>query len=246
MDNQDYTRFTKRLKSLASPQIRIEISGVVNDYPVYRVLLHQGTGERKNILISAGVHGDEPAGPEVALRFLERDNTDLLEHFAFLILPCVNPCGYVHNTRENGHGIDINRSFESADVDVAEVNIVKQAIQGQRFDFFIDFHEDWEAVGFYLYEGQRDSRWMGPRIIRSVESIGQIDSESGENELPLADGVFQIDPAWGDAGMAPYIYHLHADHVMICETPTRWHLEQRITAHLTALDTALAIIQSTA
>ncbi len=237
MSGQDYTRFTERLKSLKSPCMRIETAGVVDDYPIYRALLEDGLDVRKNILITGGIHGDEPAGPTLVLRFLERDNTDLLQRFRFLILPCINPYGYVHNTRENKRGLDLNRSFE--ETGVAEVDIIKETIEGQRFDFCIDFHEDWEAIGVYLYEGQRDEGWIGPKVTRAIEEIGQIDGEAGENDLPIADGVFQVDPAWGDAGLVAYLYHFHSDHVMICETPTSWPLEQRTAAHLTALDVAL-------
>jgi hypothetical protein len=225
------------LESLNSSYTRIETVGVVDDYPLHRVSLEDGLGVKKNILITGGIHGDEPAGPASVLRFLERDNTHLLQCFKFLILPCINPYGYVHNTRKNKRDLDLNRLFE--ETGIAEVDIVKETIEGQRFHFCIDFHEDWEAEGVYLYEAQRNERWIGPEITRQIEKIGRIDGEVGESDLPIADGVFQVDPAWGDAGLAPYLFHFSADHVMICETPTSWHLDQRTAAHLAALDAAL-------
>ena len=237
MDHRDYTCFTKRLESLNSSYTRIETVGVVDDYPLHRVSLEDGLGVKKNILITGGIHGDEPAGPASVLRFLERDNTHLLQRFKFLILPCINPYGYVHNTRKNKRDLDLNRLFE--ETGIAEVDIVKETIEGQRFHFCIDFHEDWEAEGVYLYEAQRNERWIGPEITRQIEKIGRIDGGAGESDLPIADGVFQVDPAWGDAGLAPYLFHFSADHVMICETPTSWHLDQRTAAHLAALDAAL-------
>ena len=237
MDHRDYTCFTKRLESLNSSYTRIETVGVVDDYPLHRVSLEDGLGVKKNILITGGIHGDEPAGPASVLRFLERDNTHLLQRFKFLILPCINPYGYVHNTRKNKRGLDLNRLFE--ETGIAEVDIVKETIEGQRFHFCIDFHEDWEAEGVYLYEAQRNERWIGPEITCQIEKIGRIDGGAGESDLPIADGVFQVDPAWGDAGLAPYLFHFSADHVMICETPTSWHLDQRTAAHLAALDAAL-------
>ena len=237
MVHRDYTRFTERLESLRSSNTQIETVGVVDDYPIYRVLLAADQRVDKNILITGGIHGDEPAGPAAILRFLERDNSHLLQHFKFLILPCTNPYGYVHNTRENRKGLDLNRLFE--ETGIVEVDLIKETIEGQRFHFCIDFHEDWEATGVYLYEGQRDEQWIGPKITRQIEKIGPIDGEVGESDLPIADGVFQVDPAWGDAGLAPYLFHFSADHVIICETPTSWRMDQRTAAHLTALDVAL-------
>ena len=218
----------------------METVGVVDDYPICRVLLEAGQGVYKNILITAGIHGDEPAGPAAVLRFLERDNTHLLQRFKFLILPCLNPYGYVHNIRENKRGVDLNRSFE--ETGITEIDIVKEAVAGQRFDFCIDFHEDWEAKGVYFYEAQRDKRWIGPEITRQIEKIGPIDGEMGESDLPITDGVFQVDPAWGDEGLTPYLFHFSADHAMVCETPTSWSLDRRTAAHLIALDTALELL----
>ena len=237
MAHRDYSRFVERLISLSSPCTRIETVGVVDDYPIHRVLLAADRRVDKNILIAGGIHGDEPAGPSAILRFLERDNSPLLQHFKFLILPCINPYGYVHNTRENKKGIDLNRSFEESSI--VEIDIIKKAVEGQRFDFCIDFHEDWEAKGVYFYEAQRENRWIGPKITPQIEKIGPIDREMGESDLPIADGVFQTDPEWGNVGFAPYVFHFNADHVMTCETPTSWHMDRRIAAHLTALDVAL-------
>ena len=237
MVRRDYACFTERLESLNSSHTQIATAGVVDSYPIHRISLETGQSVHKNILITGGIHGDEPAGPASVLRFLERDNTHLLQRFKFLILPCINPYGYVHSTRENKRGVDLNRSFE--DTDIAEVEIVKATVAEQRFDFCIDFHEDWEAKGVYLYEAQRDERWIGPKITRQIENIGPIDGEMGENDLPIADGVFEVDPAWGTVGLVSYLFHFNADHVMICETPTRWSLDKRAAAHLTALDVAL-------
>lgn len=240
MVRRDYTCFTERLESLNSSHTRIETVGVVDDYPIYRVVLASDPGVDKNILIAGGIHGDEPAGPASILRFLERDNAHLLQRFKFLILPCINPYGYVHNTRENKEGLDLNRSF--GETGIAELDIVKEVIEGQRFNFCIDFHEDWEAKGVYFYEAQRNEQWIGPEITRQIEKIGPVDGEMGESDLPIADGVFRVDPAWGDVGFAPYVFRFNADHVMTCETPTSWHMDQRTAAHLAALDAALSIL----
>ena len=235
MGGQDYARLTRRLKALNLPCM--ETAGVVDGFPIYRILLEGGPGGRR-VLLSAGIHGDEPAGPEAVLCFLERDAADLLPHFTFLILPCINPYGYVHNRRENRKGEDINRSFAD---DVAESNIVKQVLEGQRFDLFVDLHEDWEATGFYMYEGRRDEAWVGPEIVCEVEKIGAIDRDSGESEsdIPISEGVFKADPAWGTRGIVSYVHRYHAEHVVIFETPTSWPLKQRTAAHLTALDAIL-------
>ena len=239
MEGHDLGRLTRRLEALDLADMEMDTAGFVGDYPIYCIRLGGDPRGRKRVLLSAGVHGDEPAGPEAVLAFLERNPAYLLRHFTFLILPCVNPFGYVHNRRENREGEDINRSFSEAGV--REGEIVRRILKGKRFDLYVDFHEDWEATGFYLYEGRRDERWAGPAIVREVEKVGAIDpdGEEEENDLPISRGVYKVSPSWGTGGIVPYVYHYHADHVLIFETPTAWPMAQRTAAHLAGLDTAL-------
>jgi hypothetical protein len=232
---RDYAEVTERLKNLDVP---IELLGTVHNYSIYQIRLAASVDTPKHVLITGGMHGDEPAGVEAVLQFLERDNTARLKNFSFLVIPCINPYGYVHNTRETLDGIDINRAFETEDV--AEVAIVKKALGKTQFSLAIDFHEDYDATGFYLYEGKRDEKYIGPKLAVAAKAIGSIDPEdSGEDAPDLAEGVYKVATSWGTQGLAPYLLHFHSEHVIISETPTIWQLEQRAALHLTVLDTAL-------
>lgn len=232
---RDYSKIVNRLHHFDLP---LDLIGTVNDYPIYQICLESSIEAPKNILITGGVHGDEPAGVEAVLQFLARDNTELLKQFTLVVIPCVNPYGYVHDTRENSDGVDINRSFETEEV--SEVAIVKKALGQTQFSLAIDFHEDYEATGFYLYEGKRDEQYIGPEIANVVKSIGPIDTEdSGEDAPDIAEGVYKVATEWGTQGLAPYLLHFHSKHVIITETPTVWPLEQRAALHLGVLDTAL-------
>lgn len=235
---RNYAEVTERLNHLDVP---IESLGTVHTYPIYQIHLASSAEIPKRVLITGGMHGDEPAGVEVVLQFLARDNTALLENFSFLVLPCINPYGYVHNTRETLGGIDLNRAFETEDV--AEVAIVKKALGQTQFSLAIDFHEDYDATGFYLYEGKRDEKYIGPKLATAAKAIGPIDPEDpGEDAPDLAEGVYKVATSWGTQGLTPYLLHFHSEHVIISETPTVWQLEQRVALHLTILDTALSII----
>ena len=235
---RDYTEITERLKHLEVP---IEQFGTVCNYPIYQIHLASSVDTSKHVLITGGMHGDEPAGVEAVLQFLERDNTTLLKNFSFLVIPCINPYGYVHNTRETLDGIDLNRAFETDDV--AEVAIVKKALGQTQFSLAIDFHEDYDATGFYLYEGKRDEKYIGPRLATAAKAVGPLDPDDpGEDAPDLAEGVYKVATSWGTQGLTPYLLHFHSEHVIISETPTVWQLEQRVALHLTILDTALDLI----
>lgn len=232
---RDYNKLVDRIEQIGLPY---NIIGTVNTYPIYKLDIKSSSAKPKNILITGGLHGDEPAGVEAVLQFLERDNTNIQQLFSFTVIPCINPYGYVYNIRENQDAIDINRSFETDDVQ--EVRIVKKTIDNIKYSFTIDFHEDYEAQGFYLYEGKRDEQYIGPEIANKVITIGPIDSDdSGEDTTEIVQGVYKVASKWGTQGLAPYLLHFHSEHVLITETPTVWSLQQRAYLHLGVLDAAL-------
>ena len=51
------------------------------------------------VYISTGIHGDEPAGPLAALQLLGDDQWP--DDAEIVLLPCLNPVGFVSNQREN-------------------------------------------------------------------------------------------------------------------------------------------------
>lgn len=235
---RNYAEIIERLKHLDRP---MEVIGTAHGYPIHQIRLASSRQMSRRVLITGGMHGDEPAGVEAVLQFLERDNTPLLKNFSFLVIPCLNPYGYVHNTRETLGDVDINRAFETEDI--AEVAIVKKALGQTQFSLAIDFHEDYDATGFYLYEGKRDEKYIGPELAAAAKAIGPIDPEDpGEDAPDLAEGVYKVATSWGTQGLTPYLLHFHSEHVIISETPTVWELQQRASLHLTILDTALNIL----
>ena len=240
---RNYAEVTERLNRLDVPIKRLGTVHTKENYnwPIYHIHLASPADRPKHVLITGGMHGDEPAGVEAVLQFLERDNTALLKNFSFSVIPCINPYGYVHNTRETRDDIDINRAFEAEDV--AEVAIVKEALGQTQFSLAIDFHEDYDATGFYIYEGKRDEKYIGTKLATAAKAIGPIDPDDpGEDAPDLAEGVYKVATSWGTQGLTPYLLHFHAEHVIISETPTVWQLEKRVALHLTILDTALNII----
>jgi len=237
---RDYGHFIEYLHASASSNMEIVHLESIGGYPIYSIALKGSQKARRHVLLSAGLHGDEPAGPEAIVRFLERDHGTLLQTFEFFILPCINPHGYVHNTRENAIGLDINRSFE--DDTTQEAILVKNVLQDRHFDTFVEFHEDWEFEGYYLFELQRNQRPIGRKIIENIKQIGPIHSASSIDDMPVKNGIVQTDleaKKIGNDAMPLYVFRFHADHCITSETPTQWDIENRISAHLMVLDVAL-------
>ncbi|MDP0500908.1 MAG: M14 family metallocarboxypeptidase [Verrucomicrobiota bacterium JB022] len=112
-------------------------------------LVREPEQPKAHVYISAGVHGDEPAGPLAVLDLLRRKA--FRDDVAYYIVPLVNPLGLEAKTRENDKGQDVNRSY--GPTPSTPEAVAHQAWLGQRtFDLALCLHEDFESSGFYLYE----------------------------------------------------------------------------------------------
>jgi hypothetical protein len=135
------------------------------------LLAEYGDPNGPAVSLSAGVHGDEPAAPW-ALLGVARDGL-LNPRFAYRIWPCLNPTGYVAQTRENAEGRDINRSFTRGGT-TPEARAVITANRDRRFALALDLHEDYEADGCYLYEPLRPNAapQFAARVIAALDDAG--------------------------------------------------------------------------
>lgn len=106
-----HTDVIRRIKALDTSTSESGVVGQATGHHMWGL----GCGAQdaaRRVLITGGVHGDEPAGVEAVLQFLEQSVADYVRHFHFVVIPCVNPSGYEANTRDNGSGEDINRYVE--------------------------------------------------------------------------------------------------------------------------------------
>lgn len=232
---QVYAQVVERLRAL--PGARAEVVGDATGHPMWGAVLGSDADDRIDVLMTAGVHGDEPAGVEAALQFFEGEGRAYLDRFRVRLVPCVNPSGFEARTRVNGNDVDINRSI-TAD-DVPEAACLRSLVEGRRYALFLDLHEDYDATGFYMYEIERQNRLLGGRIVDAIKQIGPIDGDDNEDEgkdEEISEGLFAIQEKWRDQGWSAWAYYEGADHAVLTETPsTAWDLQRRVDAHHAAL-----------
>src|SRR4051794_1124928 len=75
--------------------------------PIYAFELGDPRAPRKAVVVGC-IHGDEPAGVAVVKRLVTmrpKRGVDLW------VVPTINPDGQVAGTRQNAHGVDLNRNF---------------------------------------------------------------------------------------------------------------------------------------
>ncbi|MGA4644766.1 M14 family metallopeptidase [Limisphaera sp. 4302-co] len=144
--------------------------------------------------VSAGIHGDEPAGLVAVQRLLERDRWP--QGVSLVVVPCLNPWGMRQNRRENPDGLDLNRDYRhlrSPEVRAHVDWLRRQAPFGVSFCL----HEDWEAPGFYLYElNPRGLPSLAETILARVERVCPLDLSPVIEGRPASGGLIRpaVDP----------------------------------------------------
>jgi len=219
-------------------------------YPLVAVTLAVGPIPRRRplrVCLGAGIHGDEPAGVEAALQWLEKlpSISRRLPAAELVIFPCLNPSGYERNRRVNDDGIDLNRQYKNPRAPV-EVRAVRRLLDGRRFDLSVEFHEDVDSAGFYLYELVDRRRPIGHRLIAAaarrlpVNHDGEIEGTAAEAGLIRRDrrAVNRRRSRWPHA---LYLFHLGTPHCLTFETPVTVPPARRSAAHARLFTLALRL-----
>lgn len=218
-----------------------EISGPLSSHDIEKIVLNEGNNKR--VLISAGIHGDEPAGVETIYSFLHRkEYLKYSEDWEITIVPCINPFGYEANTRTNHEGVDLNRKFKSPDPP-REVVLVKKLFDSH-FDLTIELHEDVDSPGYYLFHSSafEPSPLSVREILKNIQSIMPINLDSEIDGIPANRGVIErvgIDEEMDSWPMAFYSLSKGTQASLTLETGTQFPMQTRVEAHLRAIETAL-------
>jgi protein MpaA len=195
---------------------------------------------RANVYVSAGIHGDEPAGPIAVERLLEQ--AEWPTRFNYWLVPCLNPFGFERNTREGLGGVDLNRDYRQPRTPITSGHIEWLARQ-PRFDLALLLHEDWEANGFYLYELNPDSQAsLADAIIEAVRKVCPIEHAEEVDGRPAASGMIRFVGSVPERDEWPEALHLiyhKTRHNYTLEGPSDYPLALRVNALVTAVNAAL-------
>lgn len=224
-----------------SAGFRVETFGEIAGFPLF-ALTKRTPGPRPRIYLSAGIHGDEPAPPLALLEMLEAGLFD--DRAVWFICPLLNPVGFTLGTRENANSLDLNRDCK--DLRSAEIAAHVAWLRRQpNFDLVLCVHEDWESLGYYLYElNPLERTSLAPKIIESVGKVCPIDRSSMiDGRQTAAPGIIRpvSDPLLRETW--PEAIYLRAHHTTLSytlESPSSLPLAQRIAAHRLAVETVVS------
>lgn len=235
----DYGHLIARWRRVArGAGLKLEAFATVGEYPIY--LLRTRGNLDGGFYVSAGIHGDEPAGPEALLSWAE---AHLARHvrakspLPLFILPCLNPWGIVNNQRTTARGHDLNRSFDRR---ISPIKELKRLLAGQNFALGVALHEDYDGLGMYLYEISVALPTIGAELLRHCKSKTiPIDPRRRIEDFPFKDGLLVPPIDLKDAPTGPEafcLYPNHCSHFLTFETPSEFSLTTRVRAHVRLIE----------
>ena len=176
---EDIYRFEQRLIQLvdSSDYLSMRTLGMVKydtfSSPIWLITFKGHGVNKKNVFISGGIHGDEPAGPEAVLATIIEVAHDpsKYEHVNIDLVPLVNPSGWVNRTRPNAGGEDINRGFHL--LKSQEATIINDFLIGRNlYELMIDHHEDPRYPGFYMVTYGNNDLSLVSDVTQKVKKSG--------------------------------------------------------------------------
>lgn len=204
------------------------------DLPVVWLSRPAQTENAPSILVTAGTHGDEPAGTLALMNLWDEEGFSQGIHWT--IIPCLNPSGLCLGTRENAQGIDLNRDFKRCQT--AEIQwLVEQYRNRGVWDAHLSLHEDWEFPGFYLYElNGLGVRSLAPELLSvasnhfSLVENTEIDGHTLSAPGYILHETVPCEPeGWPEA---IYIANEKKTVSYTCETPSKADLYSRVHCHM--------------
>jgi hypothetical protein len=230
--------------------------GKVEEFPIWLVRTNMiYDKKRPHILIAAGFHGEEKAGPLAIMRWLE--SKQIPKNIDISFLPVINPVGFNIGQRYNNKGQPSNGGFchpeigdapsEEGQILIAnETNLKKLARDG-----YLDLHEDVTQDEYYVYtyEKGRTEPCEFTKKIRDVED--RFFSRYGDGNGVVTDGTKvvlygQTEPATVKDGIVFNLcdgsyedlrMHTGSAHSLATETPAKGvRISKRINANTAIMD----------
>jgi predicted deacylase len=210
--------------------------------PAGPVMAWESVADGPRIYLSAGIHGDEPAGPLALLSLMQQGA--FVSNVEWSICPAINPSGLSVGSRDNHRGVDLNRDYRARVSE--EVAAHARWLEARAApELFLSLHEDWETPHFYLYEINTgaDDPAVASGIIQAVDRWFAPDPGPLIDEhVPRAPGWIFHEPEPDDPHGWPEAIFL-AKHgcplSFTFETPSQGALEDRVKAQCAAVRAAL-------
>lgn len=235
---RSYNKLVNEIINLKIP-FRVEIIGYItyNEivYPMIAIRHIQKTAV-KNLVISAGAHGDEYFGVHILLKWIQQHKS--YSCFNYHIVPVINAFGYQHNSRDNGARQDVN----NANSYVKNSKVKELAILYDNFplnvDLSIDIHGDTGKSKCYAYERKIDTfPSLAEIALQEVNSILPYEKSKTIYKMKVNKGVIRTPK--DDEGIEAVMEKSAAEATITIELPGKCNSQKRTEGGIAILNSIL-------
>jgi hypothetical protein len=240
----------EKIRNIEDTRTRLKVSEIgkvrYNGYVQSILTIEPCEKAGENVLITAGIHGDEPAGFLAAIELLDMLTCKRVRR-GVTVIPCINPWGSDHRSRANGVHRDVNRDFNN--LKTQEASVIARYLSGREFDLVLDLHEDpRDSQGYYLYCLSKSKTVLekAERVIQRIRHLGfPVESKMKIFPFQTKNGITPI-PYW--ASYVTKVVHRLAfchycrtmgisNNIVVTETPTSIPLKARVELQLLSIQT---------
>jgi protein MpaA len=203
------------------------------------IFVLSGGGVGREVYLSAGVHGDEPAAVWGLLEWASTHDwrgRDL----GFVIFPCLNPWGLRRNMRLDYRGRDLNRRFQVLRDPL--VAAWRRMVRRRVPSVAICLHEDYDAEGCYVYERSAGVRVFSRAALQAADAFIPVDRRRLIEGRAARDGVVRRREDGSDVVGRPEalaLWDFGCPLALTFETPSEREFGLRVGAHSAFVGEAL-------
>jgi uncharacterized protein len=149
-----------------------------------------------NLLLCAGMHGEETNGIEIIRKVIQRQEVKNLKFGSLIAIPVINIISFLYGSRELPDGRDLNRCFPGTKTGSLGSRIAYDLMQHVLpvIDFGIDFHTGGAKINNYpqlrcVFEFPENvflaEKFSPPLIIDSTYRDGTFRKEASKKQKPI-------------------------------------------------------------
>jgi len=230
-----YRSYSSKLEAVCKKgKIQLQEIGKINSLPIYKIVLNP-SGKRV-VVFSAGIHGNEIAGPWSIIDFLNKYSFNRYPKVKIIIFPVASPTAFNAKKRRNYLNRELNSLFCRKKL-VRENRILFNQLKNENVFFFHALHGDIDERSFYLYNFESRVERIYRDLINIAKKYFPINKAQKIYNDPAVNGLI-INRQ--DGSFEDRMFRDGVPYAMCSESPEKQPLKKTVALNVALINKVLA------